>query len=378
MLENKLSSEYWKKLYHLLHEKKLKNYLDSLYQLETNVEENIPIIRQKIFGDQEFLELSKRLVSYNPQTKDKNIKRVYRFKDFSLKMTTSRLEKMYHISDLKHLIQFHFAKTFSDFINLLSNYLNTQSFHFDSFTIMVCNEYTNAYIPYFFYRLDEDFKHNFYINLNDEIFSIKDNYEVIKVTSELTNNPFFRKRISNKILKDFQYIFLYRDTIFDVDFLYVFFFKKDLEEFLANEEYKKIYSILRNTYFLFKREDNILFEHNQKILKRMVFSYTYYQVKKILCKFGEIMVYNIYLDKEINDFDILNQNIEAIKKIFKNQYNFLLIRNRINQIWIIFKNDERLKKECDDIIIQLENLLSIEFKIFSKSYNIKSWSFLEI
>jgi hypothetical protein len=352
------------------HEKKLKKYLDNLYRLEDNLEEKIPKIRQKIFGDQEFLELSKRLVSYNPQTKDNNIKRVYSFKDFSLKMSTSRLEKMYHIPDLKHLIQFHFAKTFSDFTNLLTNYLNSQRFHFDSFTIMVCNEYTNTYIPYFFYRLDEYFKHNFYINLNDEIFSIKEDYEVIKVTSELTNNPFFRKRISNEILKNLQFIYLFRDTIVDVDFLYVFFFKNGLEEFLANEEYKKIHTILRNTYFLFKREDNILFEHNQKILKRMVFSYTYYQVKKLLCKFGEIMVYNIYLDKEINDFDILNQNIEAIKNIFKNQHNFLLIRNHINQISIVFKNDEKLKKECDDIFMQFESLLNIEFKVFSKSYNI--------
>jgi len=378
MLENKLSSEYWKRLYHILHEKKLKKYLDNLYRLEGNLEEKIPKIRQKIFGDQEFLELSKRLVSYNPQTKDKNIKRVYSFKDFSLKMSTSRLEKMYHIPDLKHLIRFHFAKTFSDFTNLLTNYLNSQRFHFDSFTIMVCNEYTNTYIPYFFYRLDEYFKHNFYVNLNDEIFSIKEDYEVIKVTSELTNNPFFKKRISNEILKNLQFIFLFRDTIVDVDFLYVFFFKNGLEEFLANEEYKKIHKILRNTYFLFKREDNILFEHNQKIFKRMVFSYTYYQVKKLLCKFGEIMVYNIYLDKEINDFDILNQNIEAIKNIFKNQHNFLLIRNHINQISIVFKNDEKLKKECDDIFMQLESLLNLEFKILSKSYNIKSWSFLEI
>jgi hypothetical protein len=378
MLENKLSSEYWKRLYHILHEKKLKKYLDNLYRLEDNLEEKIPKIRQKIFGDQEFLELSKRLVSYNPQTKDKNIKRVYSFKDFSLKMSTSRLEKMYDIPDLKHLIRFHFAKTFSVFTNLLTNYLNSQRFHFDSFTIMVCNEYTNSYIPYFFYRLDEYFKHNFYINLNDEIFSIKEDYEVIKVTSELTNNPFFKKRISNEILKNLQFIYLFRDTIVDVDFLYVFFFKNGLEEFLANEEYKKIHTILRNTYFLFKREDNILFEHNQKILKRMVFSYTYYQVKKLLCKFGEIMVYNIYLDKEINDFDILNQNIEAIKNIFKNQHNFLLIRNHINQISIVFKNDEKLKKECDDIFMQFESLLNIEFKVFSKSYNIKSWSYLEI
>jgi len=90
------------------------------------------------------------------------------------------------------------------------------------------------------------------------------------------------------------------------------------------------------------------------------------------------MVYNIYLDKEINDFDILNQNIEAIKNIFKKQHNFLLIRNHINQISIVFKNDEKLKKECDDIFMQLESLLNLEFKILSKSYNIKSWSFLEI
>jgi hypothetical protein len=378
MLENKLSSEHWKRLYHLLQEKKIKKYIDSLYSLENKIEEKIPKIRQKIFGDQEFLELSKRLVSYNPQTKDNNIKRVYSFKDFSLKMSTSRLEKMYHIPDLKHLIQFLFSKTFADFRNHLTNYLNSQSFHFDSFTIMVSKEYTNAYIPYFFYQLDEEFKHNFYVNLNDEIFSIKNDYEVIKVTSELIKNPFFKKRISNEFLKNLQYIFLFRDTIVDVDFLYVFFFKKGLEEFLANEEYKKIHKILKNTYFLFKREDNILFEHNQKIFKRMVFSYTYYQVKKLLCKFGEVTMYNIYLDKEINDFDILNQNIEAIKNIFKNQHNFLLIRNHINQISIIFKNEEKLKKECDELCLQLQSLLNIEFKILSKSYNVKSWSFLEI
>jgi hypothetical protein len=385
-----LNSEYWRNLYKKFLDNELSSYINSFYKIDPEREKKIPKIRQKIFGDQEFIELSKRIISHNPALQEYKIfKRVYKFDNFFYKLSLNRLNKSYNDKEFYLILDLFFSKSFSRFAEILTQYFYNQNFNFKSLIISLSNEYTTSYIPYYFYQVDEATKQNFYVNFSDEIFSfnvlnhkeeVNPDFEIIYITEELRNNPFFAKRMSNSFLEKIHFILLYKTILGNMDFLYIYFFdtQERLNLFLKNKEYLIINQIIHNIYFLFKREDNILFENKQKILKRMVFSYIYYHIKKILSIHKEIIIYKIIFDEDITDFNLVNKNIQLIKNYFNKNKQFILVRNHFYQILIIIKNQKELQLELENILKKIEPQFSVDYKITINIYNKNTWSFLNI
>lgn len=381
--------EYWKKIFKNFLESKIEESKNIFYSLDPEIEKKIPKIRSQIFEDKDFLELSKKIISYKPKgisnQTETQIKRVYKFNDFFSNHLFSKLNTVYVQDEIEGIINFLFSKSYSDFIKKLENYLQNIELGFPSYCLLISNEYTTSYIPYYCYRLDEETQKNFFINFNDEVIPLDlketdlDSFELIYITNVLKDNIFFKKRVSKNVLDRTKVILFSYQKIGSLDFLHSVFFdsESNLNYFLGKKRYIKLKTFLKEVYLLFLREANILFENKQKIITRMVFSYSYYQVKKLISLYGNLISIRIYFT-EIPSEEELTKSMNIFKEFFINYKNLILIRNHFSIISIFLRKSEELIKDIKILIQELENKIPLSFEYKIQEYSIQNWSFFDI
>ncbi len=387
--EQYFSSIYWKNKYKDLIHHALDKFLNQKHTIDPALENKIPKIRKIIFEDKDFIHLSNKIINYVPRSQsnyeDNKIKRVYHFKQFFNKNKYKSLTKSFTIEDIIILKNLVFSKSFNEYKLNLTRIIEEQfKKMFTSFIIMVTNEYTSLYLPYYYYNVDEETKKNFYINYDDEIFHFETseipNYEVLKITNELINNPYFSKRFSNNFIQN-KKIIVYQYLKFGkMEFLLVYFFddQKQYDEFYTKEIISKMSKIISFTYPLLRREDSIFFENKLKIINRMVFSYKFYLIKKILIKYKKIIKITIEFDNTIIDYYFINKNINFIKTFFQSHSKFILIRNHFFSISFFFEDVNTLEEEFWIIWNQFSRDLDLPYTITKEKYDIHSWSFLDL
>lgn len=381
--------EYWKKIYRSFLESKIEESKKIFYSLEPEIEKKLPKIRSQIFENEEFLELTKKIISHKPKDnslqKETQIKRVYKFNDFFSNHLFSKLSSIYLQDEIEGIINFLFSRSYSEFIKKLENYLKNIESGFPSYCLLFSNEYTTSYIPYYCYQLDEETQKNFFINFNDEVIPLDikeadlNSFELIHITEILKNNIFFKKRISKDILERTKIILFSHQKIGNFDFLHSVFFDSEskLNYFLEKKRYIKLKTFLKEVYLLFVREANILFENKQKIMSRMVFSYSYYQVKKLISLHGDLINIRIFF-KEIPSEEELTKSMNIFKDFFINYKNLILIRNHFSIISIFIRKSEELMKDVEILLQELEDKISLAFEYKIQEYSIKNWSFFDI
>ncbi|MFN3604700.1 MAG: hypothetical protein ACK4UJ_08330 [Leptonema sp. (in: bacteria)] len=379
------NGNFWKEFFQNIITEKIEESKKAFYSLDKEIEEKIPKIRKKIFEDKEFLQLTKNIISYNPQESSKpKIKRVYKFYDFFSLSTFSKLENMFLQDEMEILIELLFSKRFLEIKNKLESYFKSILYGFPSYCLSIANEYTTCYIPYYCYNLDPEVQKNFFINFNDEVFAIdfleimaEDSYEIFKITEEIKNHIFFKKRFSFDVFNTIQYILFVPQRIGSFDFLHSLFFttKKELDAFLERKRENKVKIFLKEFYMQFTREAHILFETKQKIIKRMVFSYSFYQIKKLLSIYNKL----IHVDLAFEGFyeEEITNAIEKIKKSLENT-NSIFIRNHFSKISIFIKYSEENLLEVKSFLKNIKDKLSVPFKYRIRECTLQSWTFLDV
>lgn len=389
--EEYFQSSYWKEKYKDLIFQSIDKYINQKNTLDPVLESKIPKIRKIIFGDKDFIHLSSKIINHEPQKNtfipgEGKIKKVYNFKQFFNNKKFNYLSKTFTLNDVIKLKDIIFSKSFYELSLNINEFIDFQFKDFiSSIIILSANEYTSLYLPYFYYNVDEETKKNFYINCNDEIFYFENpgsehNYEVLKITTELLNNKFFSKRFSKNFINSKKFI-VYKYLKFgSLEFLLVCFFDEDkkFEKFISNDIMNKISSILSNIYPLFRREDSILFENKLRIISRMVFSYKFFLIRKILIKYKKIIKIKIQFDSAYIDYYYLNKNINFIKTFFQSHPRFIIIRNHFFSLSFFFEDSKLLEEEFWITWNKFSKHLDLNHTITKEKYDINTWSFLEL
>lgn len=386
------SSSYWKEQYKNLVFQSLEEYLKRKATIDPHSQKNIPKIRKIIFEDKDFLYLSNKIINYDPKkktsllTNESKIQRVYTFHQFFNRNKLQRFIDPLTLRDTINLVNIIFSKSFYNFsLSLKKIFENQYKDYMSGLIILTADEYTLLFLPYFYYNIDNETQKNFYVNCNDEIFHFESknidshNYEVLKVTKELLNNRYFIKRFSYEFIKNIRYIVYQYLKLGMMEFFLVYFFKEEklYENFFSNAIMGKISKILSFTYPLFRRNDLILFDRTRKIQKRMVFSYKYFLIKKIIKKRNHIKKISVYLDDSITDYDFVNKNVHMIKSYYQNNPKFILIRNHFFKLSFFFEDSDSLEDEFWILWNKFSKHLEVEYTLKKEKYDLYSWSFLD-
>lgn len=383
-------SEFWKKLFKEMLFSKVKDSKTFFYFIEKKTEEKIPKIRKQIFENKEFLELSKQIIEHNPKKlflKNESPKKiVYRFSDILTNSTFKKLEKKFLQEELEATMDFLFSYgNYSTFTTKLDIYFTNVQKEFPPYCLHIGNEYTTCYIPFYCYNIDLQTQKNFFINYNDEIipFDFQETYlensvEIFKITENIKENYFFKKRLSDKILNEIQFILFIPQKIGNFDFLHSLFFTSEdkLTQFLDKKKDEKIRNFLKEIYYLLIRDTKVILENKQKILSRMVFSYSFYQIKKLLSLHTKII--KVLIEFPMTTAEEVSKSIETIQSFFENHPQYILIRNHFSKIMIFRKSSKEALLEIKSFLDFLNGHLPTSFKYQIQENSLKNWTFLDV
>ncbi len=383
-------SEFWKKLYKkiLLHQ--IEESKSSFYSLEKEIEEKIPTIRKQIFENQEFLELSKQILEHNPKEllvkKKEQRKRVYKFYDMFTNTTLTKLKKNFAQEELEAIIDFLLNyKNVSAFTKKLDHYFTNIEKNFPSYCLHIGNEYTTCYTPYYCHNLDLETHKNFFINYNDEMIPIdflelskENSYEVFKITNDIKQNFFFKKRLSKTIIEKLQFILFVPQKIRNFDFLHSLFFynENELNSFLSEKKVVRIKHFLKEIYYLIIRDSKIVLENKQKMTSRMVFLYSYNQIKQLLNLNKKIIKTTIEFYNSTEEE--ISKSIEEIESFFENQTHYILIRNHFHQIYIFGKFTKQTYLDIKSFLQLFKERLPASFRYRIQEFSINNWTILDV
>ncbi|MCS7205188.1 MAG: hypothetical protein NZ853_05785 [Leptospiraceae bacterium] len=375
----------WKEIQKAFLEHKLQRYM---IEFDTvSLETKINKIRQKIFGEQEFLELKDKVLFHQPQSylnKVSFYEKKYFFDKFFRKEILDFLKKKYS-EDFEFFLLLSLEKNFFALNQKLHEYLKKDFNYLDGLVILASNEFSYGYFPLLAFNVDEETKKNLYINFDDDLFPMNeitkiqdDMLEFVKITNELLLNPFFTKRFSSEILKSIQRLILFKKVYGSIEFVLVCFFgsQENLENFIKSNSIERLNVFLDLMYDKLTFYSYVFTFYSLKFMKRKIFLLIMNQIKVVSNKFNEAVIVEIEFQQDPDNLKTLIEDIKIFQKKFENQKDYTLMRVRFKKLFIIFRNHEVYHKHFHQILNEIKQTIRHSLKVNYKIISPKEWTYV--